>query len=100
MWPDGISNPGHLPLESARRATDYSTCVCVCVCVYVCERGDAYTVMSPVGNSPLKKMIVIFFLGQKLLHVRGKASIPFERLSRRYSYLHASENSVMQNKTR
>ena len=71
MWPDWVSNPGPLPLESdalptALRGPAVCVCVyiyiymCVCVCVCVCvrererERG-AYTVMSPVGNSTLDK---------------------------------------------
>ena len=46
-------------------------------------------------------MIVIFFLGQKLLHVLEKASIPFKRLSRRLNlptcirkFCHAIFNST------
>ena len=39
MWPDRVSNPGPLALESDARATDCATrsgSVCVCVCVCVC----------------------------------------------------------------
>ena len=61
MWPDRVSNPGRLPLESDALPTALRVCVCVCVCVCGRERGGAYTVMSPVGNSTLKKMLVIFF---------------------------------------
>ena len=64
MWPDWISNSGHLPLESDALPTALRVCVRVCVCVREREREGAYTVMSPVGNSPLKKMIVIFSWGK------------------------------------
>ena len=38
MWPDWVSNPGPLPLESdalptALRGPAVCVCVCVCVCV-------------------------------------------------------------------
>ena len=38
MWPDWVSNPGHLPLESDALPTALRVCVCVCVCVYERER--------------------------------------------------------------
>ena len=41
MWPDLVSNPGPLPLESDALPTALrGPTVCVCVCVYgcVCER--------------------------------------------------------------
>ena len=40
MWPDWISNSGHLPLESDAQPTVLRVCVrvCVCVCVCVCVR--------------------------------------------------------------
>ena len=69
MWPDWVSNPGILPLESNALLTALRG-PAVCLCVRERERG-AYTVMSPVGNSTNHSH---FFLGQKLLHVRGKAS--------------------------
>ena len=90
MWQNWVSSPGHLSLESDAVPTALPLCVCVCERESERERRGAYTVMSPVGNSTLKKMIVIFFLAQKLLHVRGQASIPFERLSRRFrKFCHA-----------
>ena len=66
MWPDWVSNPGPLLLESDALPTVLcGPAVCVCVCVRERERGrererererrGAYTVMSPVGNSTLKK---------------------------------------------
>ena len=61
MWPDWVSNPGHLPLESDALPTALR--VCVCERERERERGT-YTVMSPVGNSPLNKMIVIFSWGK------------------------------------
>ena len=30
MWPDWVSNPGHLPLESDALPTALRVCVCVC----------------------------------------------------------------------
>ena len=60
-----MAGPGIEPVTSAsrvRRATDCATrsgSVCVCVCERERERererGGNYTVMSPVGNSTLKK---------------------------------------------
>ena len=89
MWPDWISNSGHLPLESDAQPTVLRVCVrvCVCVCVCVCVRerereGCLYSHVSG-GKFSFEKNDSHFFLGQKLLHVRGKASIPFERLSKR-----------------
>ena len=38
MWPDWVSNPGHLPLESDALPTALRVCVCVYVCVYERER--------------------------------------------------------------
>ena len=39
MWPDWVSNPGPLPLESVALPTALrSPAVCVCVCVCVRER--------------------------------------------------------------
>ena len=61
MWPDWVSNPKPLPLESDALPTAlrglavcvcvFCVCVCVCVCVCARERRGAYTVMSSVGNS-------------------------------------------------
>ena len=46
MWPDPVSNPGPLALESDALPTALrGPAVCVCVCVCVC---GIYTVMSPV----------------------------------------------------
>ena len=62
-------------------------CVCVCVCEREREReserekGCLYSHVSG-GNFYFEKNDSHFFLGQKLLHVGGKASIPFERVSR------------------
>ena len=39
MWPDRVSNPGPLALESDALPTALrgpTVCVCVCVCVWVC----------------------------------------------------------------
>ena len=48
MWPDRVSNPGLLALESDALPTALrGPAVCVCVCTY--------TVMSPVENSTLQK---------------------------------------------
>ena len=49
-------------------------CVCVCVCVRERQRkrGGTYTVMSPVGNSTLKKTIAIF-AGAKTITCTGKS---------------------------
>ena len=85
MWPDRVSNPWPLPLESDALPTALrgpAVCVCVCVCVWEREREGTYTVMSPV-EILLWKNHSHFFRVQKLLHVRGKASIPFEWLRRR-----------------
>ena len=41
MWPDWVSNPGPLPLQSDALPTALrgpAVCVCVCVCVCVRER--------------------------------------------------------------
>ena len=78
MWPDWISNPGHLPLESDALPT--ALCVCVCVCVRVRERererkrGGEGCLYSPVsgGKFSFAKNDSHFFLGQKLLYVHGK----------------------------
>ena len=67
MWPDRVSNPGPLPLESDALPTALSGPAVVCVCVCVCvrerererERERAYTGMSPVG-----KIIAIFSWGK------------------------------------
>ena len=53
MWPDWVSNSGPLPLESDAYRLLYA--VRQCVCVRERERRGAYTVMSPVGHSTLKK---------------------------------------------
>ena len=94
MWPDWVSNPGHLPLESDVLPTDLRVCVCMCVCVRERERerekerererekGCLYSHVSG-GKFSFGKNDSYFFLGQKLLYVREKASIPFEGLSRR-----------------
>ena len=79
MWPDRVSNPGPLALESGALPTALRG-PAVCVCLFLCVCVDTYTVKSAVGNSTLKKSNP-FFRGQKLLHVQ--ASIPFEWLSRR-----------------
>ena len=66
--------------------TDYATrsgSVCVC-------EGYLYSHVSH-GKFYFEKIIAIFS-GEKLVHVRGKASIPFEWLSRRLYYPRASEN--------
>ena len=96
MWPDCVSNPGHPESDALRTAL----CVCVCVCERERElereregvpkegeregvrEGCLYSHVSG-GKFYFEKNDSHFFLGQKLLHVRGKASIPFERLSRR-----------------
>ena len=84
MLPDRVSNPRPLALESDALPTSVrGPAVCAYVCVCVGGGGRTYTVKSPVGNSTLKKNHSHFFRRQKLLHVRGKASIPFESLSRR-----------------
>ena len=52
MWPDWVSNPGPLPLESDALPTALrgpAVCVCVCACVCPRERRGAYTVMSRWG---------------------------------------------------
>ena len=59
MWPDWVSNPGPLPLESdalptALRGPAVCVCVCVCVCVSEREKGCLFSHVS-VGNSTLKK---------------------------------------------
>ena len=56
MWPDWVSNPRPLPLESdalptALRGPAVCVCVCVCLCERERERRGAHTIMSPVGNS-------------------------------------------------
>ena len=72
MWPDWVSNPGPLPLESDVLPTALrgpAVCACVCVCVCVCarakerEKGCLYSHVS-VGNSTLKKSYA-FFPGAK-----------------------------------
>ena len=60
MCPDGLSNPGPLALESDALPTALrGPAVCMCVCERERERErerrGAYTVVSPVGNSTLKK---------------------------------------------
>ena len=50
MWPDWVSNPRSLPLESGALPTALrGPAVFVCMCVCARERRGAYTVMSPVG---------------------------------------------------
>ena len=83
MWPDRVSNPGRLPLESDALPTALRVCVCVCVCVWQREGGCLYSHVSGGKFYFEKNVSHFFFMGQKLLHVLGKASIPFERLSRR-----------------
>ena len=68
MWPDRVSNPGPLALESDALPTALrgpAVCVCVCVCV---SEG----VMSPVGNSTLQKIIAIFSGGKNYYMYGGK----------------------------
>ena len=95
MWPDWVSNPGHLPLESDALPTALRVCVCVREREREREReGDAYTVISPVGNSPL--MIVIFSWGKNYYMYVEKLPYLSSDKADVYTYLHASENSVMQ----
>ena len=71
MWPDRVSNPEPLALESDALPTALrgpAVCVCVCVCTF--------TVMSPVGNSTLKQIIAIF-PGAKPTTCTGKSSHTF-----------------------
>ena len=95
MWPDCVSNPGHL--ESDALPTALRVCVCVCVREREREREREKGCLERERESerrvPIQSCLrwefyfekndSYFFLGQKLQHVRGKASIPFERLSRR-----------------
>ena len=77
--PNWVSNPGPLPLESDALLTALrGPAVCVCVCVCVCEREGVPIQSCLGGKFYFEKIIAIFSLGQKLLHVRGKASTPFE----------------------
>ena len=58
MWPDWVSNPGPLALESGALPTALrgpAVCVFVCMYVCVCVSGGTYTVMPTVENSTLKK---------------------------------------------
>ena len=67
MWPDRVSNPGPLALESDALLTALrgpAVCACMCMC--------AYTVMPPVIKFYFEKIITIFFRVHKLLQVRGK----------------------------
>ena len=85
MWPDRVSNPWPLPFESdalptALRGPAVYVCVCVCEREKERERG-VYSHVSG-GKFYFEKIIAIFSGGKNLLHVRGKASIPFEWLSR------------------
>ena len=81
-----MAGPGIEPGTSGSgigRASDCATrsgSVCV-----VCVREREGYLYSHVSGRKFyfEKIIAIFFWGQKLLHVRGKASIPFEWLSRR-----------------
>ena len=82
MWPDWVSNPGHLPLESDALPTALRMCVIEREREREREKGCLYSHVSG-GKFFFEKNDSHFFLGQKLLHVRGKASILFERLSRR-----------------
>ena len=78
MWPDWVSNPGPLPLESDALPTALrGPALCLCVCVCKRDKG-ASTPNFSGGKFYFEKNHSHFFLGQKLLHVRGKASIPFE----------------------
>ena len=71
MWPDWVSNSGPLALESDPLPTALGgPAMCVCVCVG--GGGVAYTVMSPVGNSTLKKIIAIFSGGKNYYMYREK----------------------------
>ena len=77
MWPDRVSNPGPLALESDALPTALcGPAVCVCVCVYLYSHV-------PGGKFYFEKNHSHFFRGQKLLHARGKASMNFEWLCRR-----------------
>ena len=69
MWPDWVSNPGPLPLQSGALLTalrDPAVCV-LCLCVREREGMPIHSCLHG-----------LFFLGQKLVHVRGKASLPFQ----------------------
>ena len=74
MWPDWVSNSGPLALESDAQPTALrGPAMCVCVgwgggCLYSHVSG---------GKFYFEKNHSHFFRGQKLLHVQGKASIPF-----------------------
>ena len=85
MWPAWVSNRDLCLLSQTRYRLLYAVrqCVCVCVCERERERererekGCIYSHVSG-GKFYFEKNHRHFFLGQKLLHVRGKASIPFE----------------------
>ena len=75
MWPDRVSNPGPLALESDALPTALrgpTVCVCVCVCVGVCVCVCTYTAMSSVGNFTLKKSKP-FFPEAKTSTCKGKS---------------------------
>ena len=92
MWPDWISNPEHLPLESDA----LPTALRLCVCVRERERRGVYTILSPVGKPLLKKNDSQFFLGAKTTTCTWKSFHTFRATKQTF----IPENSVMQYKTR
>ena len=64
MWPDWVSNPGPLPIESDALPTALrGPAVCVCVCVCEREKGCLYSNVFG-GKFNFEEIIAMFSCGK------------------------------------